>query len=81
MNLLWIRPLGAEQDLGPDERRVREFVDSPGGISESVLSLAEKLGIGARTCRTILERLVEQGVIERRDFQDIAPMYFRFPTR
>ena len=46
MNLLWIRPVAAEQDLAPDERRIREFLDCPGGVSESVLSLAAKLGIG-----------------------------------
>jgi hypothetical protein len=81
MNLLWIRPLAAEQDLAPDERRIREFVDSPGGVSESVLSLADKLEINKERCRTILERLVEQGIIERRDFSDIEPLYVRFPTR
>jgi DNA-binding Lrp family transcriptional regulator len=81
MNLLWIRPISAEQDLAPEERRVREFLDSPGGFSESVVSLAVKLGIDRRRCRAILERLVEQGVIRRHDFADIEPMYFHFPTR
>ena len=81
MNLLWIRPVVAEHNLAPDERRIREFLDCPGGVSESVLSLAAKLGIGPRRCRTILERLVQQGVIARRDFSDIQPMYVRFPTR
>jgi DNA-binding MarR family transcriptional regulator len=81
MNLLWMRPLSAEQDLTPDERLVREFLDSPSGVSESVESLSDKLGINRGRCRSILERLVEQGVVRRRDFLDIAPMYFRFPTR
>ena len=81
MNLLWIRPVEVEQHLGPDERRVRDFVDSPGGVSESVVSLANKLGISRRRCRGILEQLVEQGVVQRRDFADIQPIYVRFPSR
>ena len=71
----------AEQGLQPDERRVRDFIDSPAGVSESVESLADKLGLNRRHCRRILERLVEQGVVERRDFSDMQPMYLRFPTR
>ena len=81
MNLLWIRPVEVEQDLRPDERRVRDFVDSPSGVSESVLSLADKLGISRRRCRGILEGLVEQGILQRRDFADIEPIYVRFPSR
>jgi DNA-binding FadR family transcriptional regulator len=81
MNLLWIRPSHAEQALEPDERRVRDFVDSPGGISESARSLADKMGISRRRCRGVLERLVEQGIVERRDFADIEPIYLRFPSR
>jgi ribosomal protein S25 len=81
MSLLWIRPAEVEQSLQPDERRVRDYVDSPGGVSESVLSLADKLGIGRRRCRDILERLVEQGVVQRHDFADIEPIYVRFPSR
>ena len=81
MNLLWIRPVEVEQALRPDERRVRDFVDSPAGVSESVMSLADKLDISRRRVRTILERLVEQGVLKRRDFGDIEPIYVRFPSR
>jgi predicted ArsR family transcriptional regulator len=81
MNLLWIRPAAAEQGLQPDERRVRDFLDSPGGVSESVVSLAEKMGISRRRCRGNLEQLVQQGVVRRRDFSDIEPLYVRFPIR
>ncbi len=81
MNLLWIRPAEVEQGLRPDERRVRDFIDSPGGVSESVVSLADKMGISRRRCRGILEQLVEQGVLRRRDFLDIEPIYVRFPSR
>jgi predicted transcriptional regulator len=81
MNLLWIRPVEVELGLRPDERRVRDFVDSPGGVSESVMSLSDKLGISRRRCRGILERLVEQGIVQRHDFLDIEPIYVRFPSR
>ena len=81
MNLLWIRPVSAEQDLAPDERLVREFLDCPSVVIESVVSLSAKLGINRNRCRSILESLVEQGVVQRRDYADIEPMYSRFPTR
>jgi predicted ArsR family transcriptional regulator len=81
MNLLWMRPLHAEQTLGLDERRVRDFVDCPSGVSESAHSLADKLGISPRQCRRILDRLAEQGVVQRREFADMAPIYQRFPSR
>jgi ribosomal protein S25 len=81
MNLLWIRPAAVEHGLRPDERRIRDFVDSPAGVSESVASLADKLGVGRGRCRRILELLVEQGVVQRRDFVDIEPIYVRFPSR
>lgn len=81
MNLLWIRPATAEQAFSPDERRVRDFIDSPGGVSESAASLADKMGISQRRCRGILEQLVQQGVVQRRDFADIEPIYLRFPSR
>jgi len=78
---LWSRPVESEQALQPDERQVRDYIDSPAGVSESVRSLSDKLGINRRRCRRILERLVEQGVLQRRDFADIEPMYLRFPSR
>jgi DNA-binding HxlR family transcriptional regulator len=81
MNLLWIRPRHAEQALEPDERRVRDFVDSPSGVSESAESLSDKLGISRRRCQQILERLAEQGIVKRREFADMPPIYLRFPSR
>lgn len=80
MNLLWIRPIAGESTCSPDERRIRDYVDAPGGISESAASLAGKLGISRRHCRRVLEGLVEQGVLRRHDFADIEPVYVRFPT-
>jgi predicted ArsR family transcriptional regulator len=87
MNLLWLRPISPEVEVEvepafkPDERRIRDYVEAPSGVSESVDSLSDKLGISRRRCRRILERLVEQGVVHRRDFTDIQPLYVRFPSR
>jgi predicted ArsR family transcriptional regulator len=81
MNLLWIRPTHAEQAFQPDERRVRDYIDTPAGVSESVESLSDKLGISRSRCRRILEQLVQQGILQRREFVDIQPMYLRFPSR
>jgi Winged helix-turn-helix DNA-binding len=81
MNLLWIRPVTDEQAFQPDERRVRDYVDSPSGVSESARSLSDKLGISRRRCMHILERLAEQGILQRRDYIGMEPMYLRFPSR
>jgi predicted ArsR family transcriptional regulator len=80
LNLAWIRPIEIDQELPLEESRIRDFVDSPSGVSESVESLSDKLGISRRRCRSILEQLVEQGVVQRREFTDIQPQYVRFPT-
>ena len=81
MNLLWARPLFGEQRLVPDERRIRAYLDTAGGVSESVESLAAKLGVSRGRCRRVLEQLVQEGVIQRRDYADIEPMYSRYPPR
>ena len=81
MKVFWIRTHAEPPTFEPDERRIREFVEGPGGVSESAASLADKLGISRRRCRRILERLVEEGVVHRRDFSDMEPMYLRFPSR
>ena len=64
-----------------EERRVREYLEGPGGVSESVASLADKLGVGQRVCRRVLDGMVEQGLLKRQEFVDIEPIYSRFPTR
>lgn len=67
-------------DSTPEDRRIRDYVVAPGGMSESAASLADKLGVSPRRCRRVLEDLVKQGVVRRHDFSNIAPMYCRFPT-
>jgi hypothetical protein len=69
------------EDGAPEERRVREYLEGPGGVSESVASLADKLGVGRRVCRRVLDSMVEQGLLKRQEFGDIEPIYSRFPTR
>ncbi len=81
MSLLWPRPAHEGAGFSPDERRVREFLDAPGGVSESVESLAAKLGITRGNCRRVLDQLVKEGFITRTEFADIAPMYYRYPAR
>ncbi len=81
MSLLWVRPLRGELSLPLEERRLRDFLDTPAGVSESVASLSLKLGITRHRCRRVLEQLVQEGVVHRRDFDDIEPMYYRYPGR
>ena len=82
VNLLWIRTDGATESTAErDERSVRDFIESPGGISESAESLADKMGISRRRCQRILDGLVAEGVLQRREYADMQPMYVRFPNR
>jgi hypothetical protein len=80
-SLTSIWPHASEAEAAPDERRVREYVEAPGGVSESAMSLSDKLGVSARRCRLILDEMVEKGVLKRTEFKDIEPIYSRFPTR
>ena len=60
-----------------DERRIRDFVDELPAESESAVSLTAKLRVSQRVCRRVLELLVDEGAMKRRDFADIAPIYYR----
>ena len=81
MSLLWVRPAHLEAKLLPGERRVRDYLDTRAGVSESVASLSTKLDLDRGLCRRVLERLSQEGVVHRRDFNDIEPLYTRFPSR
>jgi predicted transcriptional regulator len=63
------------------ERRVRDFLLSEPACSETVYSLSTKLGLDRRRCRKALDSLVNEGVVRRRDFQDIESIYYRYPIR
>jgi predicted ArsR family transcriptional regulator len=62
------------------ERRVRDFLLSEPACSETAASLASKLGLSRRGCRKALDALVDVGIVRRRDFRDIASIYYRYPV-
>lgn len=62
------------------ERRVREFILQAPSASETAQSLAAKLKISRSSCRQVLEGLVDEGLVRRREFADIQPIYCRYPT-
>jgi hypothetical protein len=64
-----------------DERRVRDYLNWEYGLSETAASLSHKLRVDRRVCRRVLDTAVSEGIIERRDFDDMAPIYVRFPER
>jgi predicted ArsR family transcriptional regulator len=64
-----------------DERRVREFLLNESCCSETAASLARKLGLDRKRCRKVLDLLVNEGMVRRRDFGDIEPIYYRYPGR
>jgi len=62
------------------ERLVRDFLLNESSCSETAISLARKLGLDRRGCRNALDLLVREGMIRRREFNDIEPIYYRYPT-
>ena len=71
--MIWARP------TLQDERRVREFFMNAPACSETAASLASKLGLDRRRCRRALDLMVAEGVARRRLFEDIEPIYYRYP--
>jgi predicted transcriptional regulator len=63
-----------------DERRVRDFFLNAPSSSETAFSLSSKLKLNRRRCRRALEQMVDEGVVKRRQFGDIEPIYYRYPT-
>ena len=64
-----------------EERRIREFLLNESCCSETAFSLATKLGLNPKRCQRALDHLVEEGVVRRRDFGDIEPIYYRYGAR
>ena len=82
MNLLWVRTvLGPQPPYSPAERRIREFLETPAGVSESVASLSNKLSVSPGLCRRVLEQLAREGVVRRTDYAGMQPIYSRYPHR
>ena len=73
--MIWARPSYR------DEQRVREFLTKELACSETAASLSRKLGLDQRRCRKVLEQLVSEGVVRRREFGDIEPIYYRYRGR
>jgi predicted ArsR family transcriptional regulator len=71
--MIWARSSDKE------ERRVRDFLLNESSCSETAASLARKLGMDRRKCRQALELMVAEGVVRRREFADIEPIYYRYP--
>jgi hypothetical protein len=63
-----------------DEKRILDYVESQRSMSETPISLARKLHLDARLVRAVLDRLVDEGKLRRRSFEDIEPVYYRFPS-
>jgi hypothetical protein len=63
-----------------DEKRLLDYVESQTAMSETPISLARKLKLDVRLVRTVLDRLVEEGKLRRRAFEDIEPVYYRFTS-
>lgn len=59
---------------------MREFLLNLPSCSETAMSLAAKLGLDRRRCRQALDLLVDEGIIRRRQFADIEPIYYRYPA-
>ena len=70
-------PLRSHQQ---EERRVREFFLNEPCCSETAFSLATKLGVDRRRCKRVLDEMVDEGVVRRRQFVGIEPIYYRYPT-
>ena len=71
--MIWARPSHSEQ------RRVRDFLLNEPACSETAASLARKLGMDRRKCRRALDLMVVEGLVRRREFADIEPIYYRYP--
>lgn len=73
--MIWGRPSAYE------ERRIRTYVETRRGLSESAVSLAPKVGVSTGQCRRVLESLAREGVVRRREVGDIEAIYYRYPDR
>ena len=86
--MAWVSPNSAEEAIvftrrppAIDEKRITDFLEAQTTLSETCLSLANKLRIDPRVARRILDNLVESGELHRRAFEDIEPVYYRNPRK
>jgi DNA-binding MarR family transcriptional regulator len=64
-----------------DHRMVRDFLLNEPSCSETAVSLARKLGLRRSDARQVLDQLVNEGLVRRRDFTDMDSIYYRFRGR
>jgi len=71
-----------EAQVFRDEKRIHDFIDEHSALSETAVSLANKLNVDTRTARRVLDALVESGVLKRRAFEGhIEPIYFHYQAK
>jgi DNA-binding MarR family transcriptional regulator len=63
-----------------DEKRILDFLDGEDAVSQTPVSLAAKLNVDVRTVRRVLDDLVASGHLRVRVFDDIEPIYYRYPS-
>ena len=63
-----------------DEKRILDYIDEADAVSETATSLSNKLKVDVHEARRVLDRLYTVGLVQRRTFDDIEPIYFRYPT-
>lgn len=70
----------ARRSRALDEKRVMDYLEGESTLSETPVSLARKLSVDVRAARRVLDHLVGSGKLHRRAFQDIEPIYYRYPS-
>ena len=63
-----------------DEGLVLDYIERQTTISETPASLAKKLAVHESAARHMLEYLARRGQLRRRVFEDIQPIYYRYPA-
>ena len=70
----------ARRTRASDEKRILLYVESQNAISETSVSIANKLNVDLAVARLVLDHLVEAGILHRREFGDIESIYYRYPS-
>jgi hypothetical protein len=65
-----------------EEERIRAYIVSQAAISETAVSLANKLRVDVKAARRVLNTLAEVGWLTRRVYEPkTEPVYSRYPER